>query len=86
MATLFYYLCLEYWKAPEWLYGVYYTIFAIVWIIVIWQTVIQKNIDIFKPEENESKQPSEQRRPTFLEKLEERMKKNPHQKGINRHL
>lgn len=39
-------LALEYWNAPEWLYGVLGVIFAFVWGASIWRILTQKAVDL----------------------------------------
>lgn len=41
-------LALYYWKAPEWLWGVFGILFAFAWVTVIFNKVIEEEVDFLK--------------------------------------
>lgn len=42
------YLSLEYWKAPEYLYGVFGVLFALIWITYIVAFFTEEEVDLFE--------------------------------------
>lgn len=46
-STMFYLLCLDYFQAPQWLWGVTCTILVVVWIGTIIDLIREESTDIF---------------------------------------
>lgn len=73
MATVFWCLCMDYWHAPQWLYGVYFTIFGIAWIGAIYQMLREEDTDIFETSNKDNHNGTAAKTTSFMEKLHKRM-------------
>ena len=70
--TIVAYTVLEYWNAPQWLYGVLGTMYAIIWIGFFVSKFYEKRIDIFEHLSNDNGN-LDVKRTSFKEKLERAM-------------
>lgn len=68
--TLSIVMALDYWNAPQWLWGVMLTLLGIVWISVIYQKVTEEEIELIETAPNGQKVKSK-----FMEKLENAISK-----------
>lgn len=55
LSTAFYTFLMHYFQAPGWAWGVFITLFAILWIIAIVLLWNQEKIDLFEPEATRNK-------------------------------
>lgn len=46
-STLLYILCLYYFQAPEWLWGIMSTLLGIMWVVAIYEKASEEKTDIF---------------------------------------
>lgn len=72
LSTILILLALDYWNAPEWLCGVIITIWAIYIVGCIIVFCREIRIDLFEEKDN-PKIPTEKRKSTFQEKMENMM-------------
>jgi len=46
--TLVVAIALDYWNAPQWLWGVFGALYFMIWIVTIYSMIIEKQTDIFE--------------------------------------
>lgn len=78
VSTVLTYLCMDYWKAPEWFWGVMAVLFLVLWIIVIIDIVTRVEIDLFEDADPKDVRKSFQERvKEYKEKREQNSKPMP---------
>lgn len=68
--TLSIVMALDYWKAPQWAWGVMLTLLGIVWISAIYYRITEEEIELIETQSN-----GQQVKSKFMEKLENAMSK-----------
>jgi hypothetical protein len=66
------YFIMDYYKAPEFVWGIIITLFSIIWIACIYEMATEERIDVFEEEEKLLKTPIKNSR--WMQRLEEVMK------------
>jgi hypothetical protein len=66
------YFIMDYYKAPEFVWGIIITLFSIIWIACIYGVITEERIDVFEEEEKLLTTPYEKSR--WKQRLEDAMK------------
>lgn len=76
LSTLVTILALDYWKAPEWLWGCLGLLFLLMWITSIVRLVNEESVDVFEEKPTNKTSDPLSKKSKFFEKLDEAMERN----------